>query len=409
MFGFGGNRARKGSVERKSAPAPVVSTLSNPESWLLDLFGASPVSSGVSVTPANATSCPAVRCAVAAISEAIGQLPIHVYQRGQDGTRERASDHPVQGLVHDEANDFTPASSFREELTRDALLHENGAFAFINRVDDRPVELLRLDPQSVSVETDTTGAPVYRISAGNVQRLYARQDIFHLRAPGGSPVKHCREAIGLAIALEQHAARLFANGARPSGVLQFNSQPLLSPEALKAAAKAFQDAHSRDRSGGVAPLLGGEFKPLTFTSVDAQFLELRQFAIAEIARAFRVPPVLLMDYGRQTWANAEEGGRQFLQYTLLPWMDRWQGEIRLKLFAPDERSTFFAEFLTDDLLRADLDKRADAYGKLIAARILNPNEVRALENRAPYKGGDEFLNPNTTSGANANSGAPASE
>ena len=81
MFGFGEKRARKGSVERKSAPAPVVSTLSNPEPWLLDLFGASPVSSGVSVTPANATSCPAVRCAVAAISEAIGQLPIHVYGR----------------------------------------------------------------------------------------------------------------------------------------------------------------------------------------------------------------------------------------------------------------------------------------------------------------------------------------
>ncbi len=393
-------------MERKSASAPVVSTLSNPESWLLDLFGASPVSSGVSVTPANATSCPAVRCAVAAISEAIGQLPIHVYQRGQDGTRERASDHPVQGLVHDEANDFTPASSFREELTRDALLHENGAFAFINRVDDRPVELLRLDPQSVSVETDTTGAPVYRISAGNVQRLYVRQDIFHLRAPGGSPVKHCREAIGLAIVMEQYAARLFGNGAKPSGVLSLDGNP--SPDALEKARAAWKLAHAGQSGGGTAVMpTSAKWEQITLNSVDAQFLELRQFAIAEIARAFRVPPVLLMDYGRQTWANAEEGGRQFLQYTLLPWMDRWQGEIRLKLFAPDERSTFFAEFLTDDLLRADLDKRAEAYGKLITARILNPNEVRALENRAPYKGGDEFMNPNTTSGAAPNSGAPA--
>ena len=38
----------------------------------------------------------------------------------------------------------------------------------------------------------------------------------------------------------------------------------------------------------------------------------------------------------------------------------------------------------------------ELYGKAIAARILNPNEVRALENRAPYAGGEKFENPNTT-------------
>ena len=58
---------------------------------------------------------------------------------------------------------------------------------------------------------------------------------------------------------------------------------------------------------------------------------------------------------------------------------------------------FYAEFLTDDLLRTDLAARATAYSTLIAARVLNPNEVRAMENRAPYEGGDQFVNPNTTS------------
>lgn len=126
-------------------------------------------------------------------------------------------------------------------------------------------------------------------------------------------------------------------------------------------------------------------------------MELRRFAIEEIARAFRVPPTLLMEYGRATWGNSEEMGRQFVTYTLLPWLDRWTEEFQLKLFARDERASAFAEFLTDDLLRADLAARATAYAQLIAARVLNPNEVRARENLPPYAGGDTYANPNTAS------------
>ncbi len=47
-------------------------------------------------------------------------------------------------------------------------------------------------------------------------------------------------------------------------------------------------------------------------------------------------------------------------------------------------------------MRGDFASRVEGYSKLIAARVLNPNEVRAMENRAPYAGGDEFVNPNTS-------------
>ncbi len=86
-----------------------------------------------------------------------------------------------------------------------------------------------------------------------------------------------------------------------------------------------------------------------------------------------------------------------LTFCLRPWITRWEGEIRLKLFGEKERKNYVAEFLIDDLLRAETAKRYEAYTKAIAARILNPNECRAMENRAPYEGGDEFINPNTMS------------
>lgn len=375
---------------------------------LLELFGAAPTSAGVTVSPTAAMRSTPVRACVELISEAAGGLPLHVYQRGQDGARERAADHPAYGLLHDQANDWTPASALREQITRDALLHGNG-FAFINRDGQGiPRELIRLRPEAMRVELDaTTSEPRYTLSVDLGQRVLDRRDVLHIAAPsldgvsGASPVQQGREAIALNLVMERHAARLFGNGARPSSILSFdNAISLEEGKNLRRALAVFSQPENAGRTMLVDR--GGKFSPLTFSSVDAQFLELWQHSVVEIARIFRVPPHMIFELGRATWGNAAEMGATFLRFTLDRWLKAWQGEIRLKLIAPDDRATYYAEFLTDDLLRSDLAARAEAYGKLIAARVLNPNEVRAMENRAPYAGGDEFLNPNTTAGGAAN-------
>lgn len=377
--------------------APEARSLADPAPWLLDLFGATPALSGVTVSPVNAMRCTPVRAAVEAISESIGGLPLHVYQRDGEA-RERATDHPSYALLHDDANEWTPASLFREQLTRDALLWGNG-FGFINRTDGQPRELIRLAPSRVSIELDnTTSEPLYRLDG----QLIDRANVLHIPAPsidgvsGASPVIQCKEAIGLAMTMEAHAARLFGRGGRPSGLLKFPQR--LGAETAKRIRDSWRAAHAGENSGGTAVLEeGGEFQSLTMTSTDAQFLELWTLAIVEIARVYRVPPHMIFELGRATWGNASEMGASFLRFTLDRWIKVWQGEIRLKLIAPQDRQTFYAEFLLDDLLRADLAARAEAYAKLIAARVLNPNEARARENLPPYEGGNEFINPNTTS------------
>jgi phage portal protein BeeE len=80
----------------------------------------------------------------------------------------------------------------------------------------------------------------------------------------------------------------------------------------------------------------------------------------------------------------------------MPWLKRFEGEFR-KLLTPEERKTYFAEFNVDALLRADIDKRMDAYLKAIQARVYSPNEARDFENLPPYSGGDAFENPHTSS------------
>jgi HK97 family phage portal protein len=138
---------------------------------------------------------------------------------------------------------------------------------------------------------------------------------------------------------------------------------------------------------------GTDFERLTFNSVDLQMLELRRFQVAEIARALRIPLHLLGDWERATWSNAETAGRQFLSFTLLPWLELWQQAIARSLLGPGERATYYAEFLTDDLVRADISARFEAYAKAVSNGILSANEVRSMENRPPLPGGDDLRVP----------------
>jgi HK97 family phage portal protein len=335
--------------------------------------------------------CAPVRACVLAISEAVSQLTLPVYAIGEDGAKSIDTSHPVHKLLNGEANPWTPAARLRRQLTLDACLAGDG-FAYINRIDGRPVELLHLAQGRVTVTYDTaTLEPHYAIDG----KATPRQNLLHIMAPsidgvsGASPVVHAREAIALALIMEEHAVRLFANGACPSGVLSFKNN--VTPEGLMKAKAAWKAAHGGSNSGGTAVVDGdAEFTQLTINSVDSQFLELRKFAIEEICRVWRVPPVLAQEFGRATWSNSTEMTRMFHDYCLTAWFKAWEGEIRIKLFSPEERDLYLVEHDTDDLLLPDLATRAKAYKEMISSGVLNANEARELERRAPYTAGNTF-------------------
>ena len=381
----------------------------DPSQFLLSWVGGggAATGSGIHVTPAEAMKVPAVACAVRAIAEGVAQLALVTYRRGADGAKERASDHPAYRLLHDDANAWTSSFDLRRQLTVDCLLQGNGA-GFVNRVGGRATEITRLEPEHLVISRDETdGGPTYRYGSD----VLPRDQVMHLSAlsldgiRGKSPVQLAAEAIGTLIAQERHAGRIFANAGRPAGIISHPGE--LNAETKLALAEQWNKQFSGKGAGSTAILdEGAKFEPLSFNSVDLQFMELRRFGIEEVARIFRIPPIMLAEFGRATWSNSEEMGRQFLIYTLMPWIKAWESAIRRSVFSPQERDTLYAEFLLDDLLRADTARRAEAYSKLIAARILSPNEARAMENLPPYAGGDTYENPNTsTAVTSANDGA----
>jgi HK97 family phage portal protein len=379
-----------------------------------EIFLGAPTLSGPVVTPSTAMRVPAVANAVTLISTVVGTLPSKVFSRDPKGGKSADNAHPAHALVHDQANAWTSAGKLREILTADALLHGNG-YAYANRVRGRVREFIRLDPLSVTVVASDTGEPVYRQGTGPNMRTFSYKDVLHIACPGvshdgltgTSPIHQAREAIGLALTLEQHAARLFGRGARPSGVLKFPSK--LGPDSAARIRDSWHQAHAGEASGRTAVLEeGGDFQPLSFSSVDAQFAELRAFQIVEIARAFNVAPSMLQDMGRATWSNSEQANLAFLQLTLLPWLRAWEAAYRRTLLTPTERDQVSIEFVLDDLLRADTATRAQAYASFRAMGVMSANEIRSKENLPAHPDGDTLSNPFTDAGKPASSSSEGS-
>lgn len=367
-----------------------------PDAALEALFGLAPTTSGITVSAQQALGVPAVANAVQLISEAVASLDISVKQILGSAETE-VPGHPLLTLLRGEANDWTTGFEMVRQIVMDALMSDAGGMVWVNRVNGEARELIRYRSGMLNFVLDAdTGERHYRLS----DRPLIARDVIHLLPPlGRAPLTLAREAIGIAVALDRHAAKLFTRGARPSGALLIPKG--MAEDAVKAARAAWRTVHEGEEQGRTAILFDGmTFEPFTFSSTDAQFLENRKFQIEEIGRAFNIPAPMIGALDRATWSNSEQKGREFLSYTLEPWLLALEGALGRALLSDEERrSGHVIRFDRDDLTRADLATRATTINSLISSRTINPNEGRHWIGLPPREGGNEFLNPNISASA----------
>ena len=163
---------RKAPVEQKSGT-------SAPDAWLLELFGAVS-SSGLTVTTTEALSVPAVSAAIRAISEAAASLNVKVEARTDEGW-EHVAEHPAARLLTGDVNDWTDGFSFIRDITAQALIHDRGGLAWVNRVDGRPTEIVLYDYGNIAAERSPDGTGEYSYTLAN--RPIPARDVIHLRGP----------------------------------------------------------------------------------------------------------------------------------------------------------------------------------------------------------------------------------
>lgn len=338
------------------------------------------------------------------LSSAVAQLPLLMYERTSDG-RARAETHPAYSLLHDQPNPETTAYSFWETIMWHAGLTGNGYALIESDRAARPRALWQFpDPAQITPKRDNPGDDLYyeyRPTKGPVEKI-PREKILHVIGPsmdgvrGLSVIGYARETIGLSIAADSFGAKFFAEGAALTGILKI---PMgLKPDAVERLKKSWHDAnHGPKGTRGTAVVEGDmDWKPVSISPEDAQFIEVRQFQISDIARMFGVTPGMIGEEGNANRASSETYAEGFVKYTLQPWLCRIAQRVNASLLTPAERKRFYAEHVVDALLRGDIAKRYSAYAVARQWGWMSPNMILRKENEqaiSPEMGGDAVLLP----------------
>jgi HK97 family phage portal protein len=356
---------------------------------------------GIRVDPRTAMRCHAVFAAVRVLFETVGQLPINVIRVDSNGARKIVTDLPVSKIIatRGRPNTWMSSQDLREYGTRHAAASGN-AFYYKNTVKGQLRELLPIHPSRVEVVQETDFSIRYRVSMKDGStKEYGQKEIFHLRGPGDTGytgdnvvVEHA-DAIGLMMAQEKFASLMFQNGVKNTGVLEIPGT--MSDAAYERLKEAFYQAYAGlDNAHKPILLEGGtKFTPTSQTGEESQLLDSRKYQRSVIAALWRVPPHMVGDLEKATFSNIENLARQFVDYTLMPWLVRWENAIQLQLLTEEERQNHIVKINVNALLRGDAKTRAEFYAKLFNVASLNPNEIRDLEDMDPYDGGEEFYRP----------------
>lgn len=234
----------------RKAATPEKKSLTSPDAALEAMFGLSPTSTGITVSASAALRVPAVANATQLISEAVASLDIAV-KRIEGGAEIDMPDHPVVDLLRGEANEWTSGFELIRQIVTDALSNDAGGMIWVNKISGEPRELIRYRPPVLNFKLDLdTGERAYELR----QQPIPARDVIHLLPPlGRAPLTLAREAIGIAAALDRHAARLFSRGAKPGGALRFPKG--IGEEAVKKIRAAWRATHEAEDSGGQTVIL----------------------------------------------------------------------------------------------------------------------------------------------------------
>jgi len=398
---------------RRAVVAPIAKSLAfalnklDPELWYLEsgmmrfwrlLGGGGPTESGISVSADSALSNSVVWACVRVISETLACLPLNLMQ-DVNGEKRVAREHPLWRIMHDEPNPEMSDMELREPLTAHVLLRGNAYCRKVRRSGSGEVlGLWPLNPDCVTPKRRRDKSLYYEY-ADEAQTIELEPiDVLHVRGlgfdgiTGYSVINYAKNSIGLSEVQQKYVSNWFARGGRRPYLLE-HPLKFKSDEDFKLFNERWKSMYGTSDKFHEAPVLEGGLKytELGFSPRDAQFLEGRQFSVAEICRWFRIAPTFVQDLTHATFSNIEHLAIQFVTHTVMPWCVRWEKALNRSLLTDEEkRKGYYFKHTLNALLRGDFASRMAGFSTALQNGIMSPNEVRALEDMNPYDGGDDY-------------------
>jgi HK97 family phage portal protein len=347
--------------------------------------------SGVQVTSATATKVAAVFASIRLIADSIATMPLDTFIR-RDG--ERVPFRPRPAWVDQPDVDRSVARSDFYQAVLVSILLNGNAYVRIIREGGDILGFRVLDPMRVTAQMDRRGLTEFVFDHTQVIPSDDMVHITDIRRPGAitgmARVDELKDVLGIARALDEYAARYFGNGTLSSGIINVpgeltQEQADRLKDQFEKNSKGLRNAHRPNILTG-----GAKFEKMSADAQEAQLSESREFAVREIARVFKIQPIMLgiTDGGGMSQASVEQQHIQFVTITLRPYVHKLEEAFSRLLPAQA-----FLRFNMDGLLRGDLQSRFTAYSIGTQAGFLSTNDVRRREDLPPVDGGDAHRVP----------------
>ena len=373
-----------------------------------------PESVGLSVNSIRADQDAAMKLSTVSrcidiLSDSLGKMPFYVYD---SRTREHVTDHDLLRLLSLRPNPQQTPFAFRKQMEAERVCHGNGV-AWIQR-DPRtlkPVALYPVPHGMWSVMLMSDGSLQYTIQHPFDKRSItcAQMDVLHVTAfskngyKGIGYLERAQEIIRTAKAAQEYSESYYLNGGQPAGILRTESD--LSGNVTVTDADGSQRTISKkdrmreewakrqggpDNAGKVAVLdMGLDYKPLSISNRDAQFVEQAALSVEDLARVFGVP-LYKLQAGKQSYSSNEQNAIEYVVGTLHPNAVIWEQELSYKLLTPqDVANGLWIHGNLMNELRGDFQSRGSWYQTMRDAGAFSVNDIRALEDMPDVEGGDE--------------------
>lgn len=317
------------------------------------------------------------------IAEAAASVPWLMFEG-----RKEITAHPLLDLLA-RPNPGDVGPTFFEALFTNLLLFGNG-YVEATLVEAMPRELYALRPDRMSLVPGASGWPVaydYMIGGDKVRYLVNAEgmtQILHLKLfhplddhYGFSPIAAAQVALDIHNAACGWNKALLDNSARPSGALVYSGPEgsQLSDEQFDRLKAELDDTFSGPTNAGRPLLLEGglDWKALSMSPRDMDFMSAKDGAARDIALAFGVPPQMLGIPGDNTFSNYQEANRAFWRQTVIPLIARTQksfGAWFAKAYGP------FTFDYNVDRIEALAEERQIEWARVDAASFLTIDEKR---------------------------------
>jgi HK97 family phage portal protein len=388
------------------AVTALVTKESDDEAWAyLPQLGAVPSATGLAISQYSALTVSTVSACVTIRSNDVARCGPRLIRANASRNQVPIKDHPLAKIFR-RPNSLQTWFEFAVQMHASYLLKKNAYAAILRDGRGNPLALIPLNPDGVSLRESPDGSLFYFVTRAGFHQMAVlnsfpaaipAEDIFHLRGLsfnsllGIATTDVGRDAIGVAMGLEQQAARFMKNGARPAGVLE--TPKTLTDPAAKRLREQWESFRSGIQNAGKTVILeeGLQWKTQQLTSVDLEFIAQRRFSIEEIARLFGVPLHKLGVAGEVGKLRLDQADQSYVNTTIMPDLEMWEQKFA-QVFALDDHD-IECDFDERRLLRAEEATRINNQRLKVMSGLATQNECRAEEGLPPVEGADVLLTP----------------